>query len=223
MPIPTPDPSATPTPTPDPSATPAPPEPLVQPFPTKNAYQPANTGGYDAFLTRLNLDGSDLIYSTYIGGSQDEGEGRADCLSCASLYDGGAVAVDYVGNAYITGWTESTFVAPLPVESPSPTESPTPDESPSPTESPTPDFAPGRAVVSQGLDELAEPVNFPTKDAVQPQPGSNPGDESQRDAFAAKFNTNASGEDSLVYSTFLGGPERDEGQGIAVDLARTPT
>jgi hypothetical protein len=64
-------------------------------------------------------------------------------------------------------------------------------------------------------------VNFPTKNAAQPQPGSSPGSEgtSARDGFAAKFNTDLAGEASLIYSTFLGGPERDEGQGIAIDPA----
>ena len=178
-----------------PAANPAPsPAPTPQGFPTTaNAYQRENSGGYDAFLSRLNPAGAALIYSTYLGGDQDEGTGAdsGECLTCLDRYDGAAVALDFAGNAYITGWTQSTFVAASPSPSPMPDASPT-------------------------------PVNFPTKDAAQPQPGSSPDTqgEAARDAFVAKFNTNAAtGEDSLVYSTFLGGPERDEGQGIAVDPA----
>jgi len=156
-------------------------------FPTKNAFQSQNNGGFDAFLTRLNPDGSDLIYSTYIGGDANEGDGNDFCYSCSDRIDGGAVAVDLLGNAYITGWTESTFV-------------------------PNPPGANGPAQV---------PVNFPTKDAFQPDPGSNPGSSppNSRDAFVSMFDTNKSGAASLVYSSFLGGSRQDEGQAIAVDPA----
>jgi len=41
-------------------------------FPTLNPFQPANAGGYDIFVTKLNATGSALIYSTYVGGSGDE-------------------------------------------------------------------------------------------------------------------------------------------------------
>jgi protocatechuate 3,4-dioxygenase beta subunit len=62
------------------------------------------------------------------------------------------------------------------------------------------------------------PLNFPIKDAVQPEPGSAPG-ESSRDAFVAKLNPGSAGPASLIYSTYLGGVHNDEGQGIAVDPA----
>ena len=36
----------------------------------QNAFQPLYGGGYnDAFVTKLNADGSALVYSTYLGGS----------------------------------------------------------------------------------------------------------------------------------------------------------
>jgi hypothetical protein len=157
-------------------------------FPTTaNAFQQLNNGGFDAFLTRLNPDGSDLIYSTLIGGDQNEGDGVSGCLSCIPRIDGAAVAVDLLGNAYITGWTESTFV-------------------------PSPAGPDGPAAV---------PLNFPTKDAFQPNPGSSPGSSppQSRDAFVSMFDTNKSGADSLVYSSFLGGSRQDEGDAIAVDPA----
>ena len=40
-------------------------------FPTMNAYQ-AYQGGLDAFVTKLNPSGSQLLYSTFLGGSGDE-------------------------------------------------------------------------------------------------------------------------------------------------------
>ena len=62
-------------------------------FPTQQAYQATLNGVSDAFVSKLNLAGSSLIYSTYLGGSgADEGQG---------------VGVDLVGSAYVTGFTES--------------------------------------------------------------------------------------------------------------------
>jgi Beta-propeller repeat len=63
-------------------------------FPTMNPLQPANAGGGDAFVTRLNASGSALVYSTYLGGSADD--------------NGVGIAVDSSGNVYVTGDTTST-------------------------------------------------------------------------------------------------------------------
>jgi uncharacterized protein (TIGR03437 family) len=71
-------------------------------FPTVNAYQ-SNFGGTgnvgaiirtgDAFVAKLSPTGNKLIYSTYLGGSQDD--------------IGMAIAIDGSGNAYVTGATLS--------------------------------------------------------------------------------------------------------------------
>ena len=66
-------------------------------FPTMNPLQPAfggGTYGTDAFVTKLNPTGSGLIYSTYLGGGEND--------------VGSAIAVDSSGNAYVTGYTQST-------------------------------------------------------------------------------------------------------------------
>jgi hypothetical protein len=64
-------------------------------FPTTTgAFQTTNAGGGDAFVTVLNSTASALVYSTYLGGS-----GFDDALS---------IAVDSLGNAYVTGATAST-------------------------------------------------------------------------------------------------------------------
>jgi len=63
-------------------------------FPTVNAVQSTFAGIADAFLSKLAPDGSSLIYSTYLGGTQNDG--------------GTAVAVDSSGDAYVTGTTSST-------------------------------------------------------------------------------------------------------------------
>jgi hypothetical protein len=66
-------------------------------FPTVNAVQSTIGGGtssyHDAFVTMIAADGGSLIYSTYLGGSStDEATG---------------IALDNLGNAYITGVTQS--------------------------------------------------------------------------------------------------------------------
>lgn len=60
---------------------------------TAGAFQTAQTGVSDAFVTKLNTSGSALIYSTYLGGTAGN-QGRG-------------IAVNSNGNAYVTGSTSS--------------------------------------------------------------------------------------------------------------------
>lgn len=63
-------------------------------FPLQMPYQPVNVGyDLDAFVSKLMPDGSGLVYSTYLGGSWVD--------------YGKAIAIDTMGQAYITGWTSS--------------------------------------------------------------------------------------------------------------------
>lgn len=63
-------------------------------FPTRNAFQPALAGSANAFMTKLDLTGSNLVFSTYLGGnSYDAGQG---------------IALDASRNIYLTGYTHST-------------------------------------------------------------------------------------------------------------------
>ncbi len=72
---------------------------------TPGAFQPTNRGSAlqasNAFITKLNPEGSGLAYSTYIGGTgsdtQFKGYGEL----------GYAIALDKLGNAYITGLSYS--------------------------------------------------------------------------------------------------------------------
>ncbi|MGA2029387.1 MAG: SBBP repeat-containing protein [Verrucomicrobiota bacterium] len=122
-------------------------------FPTTNAVQTYLAGTQNAFVTKFAPSGTAVIYSTYLGGTNaDTGEG---------------IAADALGNAYVTGYTDST------------------------------NFPATNAF--QGL------LNGITNIAVPPP----------YDAFVTKFN--ASG--SLSYSTFLGGTNSDFGLRIAVDVS----
>ncbi|MBK1702788.1 SBBP repeat-containing protein [Thiococcus pfennigii] len=63
-------------------------------FPTVNALYPNHSGQVDTFIFKLNAVGSAALYSTYLGGSEDD--------------RGWSIAVDIAGNAYVTGYTESS-------------------------------------------------------------------------------------------------------------------
>src|SRR6266566_4045402 len=64
-------------------------------FPTTSgAFQAGNNGGFsDAFVTKLGPFGTNLVYSTYLGGAGQD--------------SGNAIAVDKSGNAYMAGATYS--------------------------------------------------------------------------------------------------------------------
>jgi len=70
-------------------------------FPTVNALQPTYGGGQDAFLSKLNAAGTALVYSTYLGGSDQDGVN--------------ALAVDAQGNAYVTGTASSLEIYCIPL------------------------------------------------------------------------------------------------------------
>ena len=67
-------------------------------LPTRAAIQANNRGGQDAFAARFSSTGADLVYSTYLGGQLGSGPAPETGL---------AVAVDSLGNAYVTGSTPS--------------------------------------------------------------------------------------------------------------------
>jgi hypothetical protein len=193
-------------------------------FPTANALQPSNRGGFvneDAFVTKLNAAGNQLIYSTYLGGGLDpDGFGGND--------QGRDIAVDGAGNAYVTGKTSSAnfptanaiqpgfggdndvFVTELNAAGSALVYSTflggsDVDEAYAMTVDAT-----GNAYVTG----LTSSTNFPTANALQPSTGG--GFENQ-DAFVAKL---SAGGTPLVYSTYLGGSGEENpfgNGGIAVD------
>lgn len=63
-------------------------------FPTTNAAQGSFNGNLDAFVTKIASNGTSIVFSTYIGGTNmDIGEG---------------IAADAVGNVYVTGFLTTT-------------------------------------------------------------------------------------------------------------------
>ncbi len=63
-------------------------------FPTAAALRPGKSADGDAFVAKLNPAGSALVYCTYLGGNGYD--------------EGGAIAVDGTGAAYVAGLTYST-------------------------------------------------------------------------------------------------------------------
>jgi hypothetical protein len=178
-------------------------------FPMANPRQGFG-GGEDAFIAKLNPEGSAFVYSSYLGGSgADRGFG---------------IAADASGNAYVTGWTgsidfpvadavqaasggiEDVFVAKLNPTGSMLTYSTYLGGSGS-------DYGRGIAVDTSGnvcVTGWTLSTNFPTVNPRQPSNGG------AYDAFVAKLNTAGS---ALVYSTYLGGSLGDRGNAIAVDAS----
>jgi hypothetical protein len=183
-------------------------------FPAKNALQGTNHGGGDAFVTKLDPTGGALVYSTYLGGSQED-------------YAQG-IAVDSAGSAYVTGTTYSfDFPTFNPFQSRNKSGSGTAFVSKLSASGTSfvystylggTDYEQGQGVA---VDSSANAYvtgttgsrDFPTVNPVEgtnPSPGIGTG-------FVSKLNPAGS---ALVYSTFLGGSGVDTGYGIAVDGQR---
>src|SRR4030095_11997651 len=70
-------------------------------FPTKpDGARFGVQGGSDVFVTKFNAAGNQLIYSTYLGGSNNEN--FYDVLEVPGVTYGG-IALDSRGSAYVTG------------------------------------------------------------------------------------------------------------------------
>ncbi len=217
-------------------------------FPTTNAVYPTINGTVnkrtnfypgDAFVTELDPSGSNLVFSTFFGGS--------------GLDSGNSIALDSSGNIYVAGSTDSTNM---------PTLNPVVFHltgSPYPTldhmvgtnnafviklgagGSPliyatylggfTYDVAEGIAVDAAGsaiLTGFTISTNFPTVNAISAE--LNEGGNKKNNDYKGKKNTRtiaydafvtklSPAGDSLVYSTFLGSTNNDVGYKVACDAA----
>ncbi|MBX7220578.1 MAG: SBBP repeat-containing protein [Blastocatellia bacterium] len=65
-------------------------------FPVQSPVQAASGGVQDAFVTKINADGTGLVFSTYLGGSAEENTVP------------GSITLDTAGNIYLAGTTNST-------------------------------------------------------------------------------------------------------------------
>jgi beta-propeller repeat-containing protein/ASPM-SPD-2-Hydin domain-containing protein len=175
-----------------------------------NPTTPSGCG--DAFVTKLNAQGTGLLYSTYLGGSGCDGAA--------------GIAVDSGGNAYITGSTYSvdfpTTSGAFQVGRSGPGDNIFVTKvNPQGTGFVYSTYLGGNgsddglaiAVDSSGSAYVTGEVSstdFPTVNAFQPGPPNT----SNVDAFVTKLHPGGCG---LVYSTYLAGSQGSFGTGIAVD------
>ncbi|MEJ7783554.1 MAG: SBBP repeat-containing protein [Solirubrobacteraceae bacterium] len=217
-------------------------------FPTKDPYQSVHNGhaleDRDVFVLKLNASGTALVYSTYLGGSQED--------------LGRDIAVDGSGSAYVTGQAGSANESFDAACQPNCKDFPTTQNTmqgygggffdafitkldPSGSKLTYSTFLGGfhddigtSIALLPGCVEKCEAyvtgqtdaLNFPTKNPLEPLVGQgfyggvNGGREDPTvrpiDAFVTKVNASAS---ALVYSTYLGGRNTDAGEAIAVDAA----
>lgn len=180
-------------------------------FPTATPFQTALNGtAYDGFVAKLNASGSALVYSSYIGGSQND-----SALS---------ISLDAAGSAHITGETSSSnfpsviafqasygggasdaFVAKVAQAGTSLVFSTYLGGSGD-------DLALAIAVNANGVHiaGATSSTNFPVSNAAQPIYGGG----GTFDGFVSKLNTVGT---ALTYSTYLGGGDFDGARGIALD------
>ena len=178
---------------------------------TPGAYDPTHGGDTDLVVTKLSADGSSLIYSTYIGGSDND-------------YPGG-LAIDSADNAYVTGLTYSADypVTPgaLDTTLSGETDAVVTKLNPTGTGLVYSTFA-GASAREYGADIAVDAAGhaYVTGGGTGPDFPTTPGafdpTGDYDDAFVMKLNA-AGG--APVYSTFLGGTNRDEATSLAIDPA----
>jgi hypothetical protein len=180
-------------------------------FPVVNPIQPTFGSAPDVFVAKLGADGSQLLYSTYLGGAGGE--------------RGMGIGVDSMGNAYVAGYTHSgdfptvnafqgafaggnadAFIAKV-----APNGSALVYSTFFGGGNDRPDIATHLTVDAAGnafVTGITNSIDFPVVNPLQPFRGPT-------DVFVAKFNPAG----FPLYSTFLGGNADDEGMGIAVDAS----
>ncbi|HEY6293553.1 MAG TPA: SBBP repeat-containing protein [Terriglobia bacterium] len=191
-------------------------------FPTLTPEQGSSGGNGDGFISKLNPDGTALVYSTYLGGS------GADGIA--------ALAVDSKADVFVTGQTTSTDFPTTPTKSSSSPSSPVAFQTTyggngdafvtelastgsslvysSYLGGSGADFGQGIAVDSTGnayVTGSTQSPDFPIPTGTTPFQSALAG---SSDAFAVKVNFSGT---ALTYSTYLGGSAADTGQGIQVD------
>jgi len=201
-------------------------------------WNPQGVTYWNGFITKLNVEGTAILWSTYVG----------DYSMCA----GRAIAVDEAQNAYVVGDASANIMETVPL---------TPPEVPPPLFCHSNGFqttlggSGGNPYGGIGTDAFLLKIDaqgsqylyctyiggsdedvgfgvavdtaanayvtgvtyssdFPTGGGALQTTYAGAGD-----AFLTKVNTNANGAASLVFSTYLGGSGLDQGNGVAVDTS----
>jgi len=177
---------------------------------TPDGFQQDNAGLTDGFVTKLNPAGSGLVYSTYIGGSDNDfATGVVITASGSAVFSGTTFSSNFptTPGAFQTALRGSSdaFVARL---------NPADTDLEFSTLLGGDSFEAGESVAIDTQENVyvtgsTSSANFPTTPgAFQPDFGGD------QDGFVTKFNPAGT---ALVYSTYLGGSGSDEGVDIVVD------
>jgi hypothetical protein len=177
-------------------------------FPLVAPIQRQSAGGYEAFLCKMNAEGSGLIYSTLLGGSGDD--------------VGRSLAVDTEGNAYVAGDTFSTnfpTVNPMQAANAGRRDAFVAKVNPAGSALVFSTYfgGSGEDLGALALDAanniylvgLTTSTNLPQLNPLQPGFGGG-----TWDAFVAKINADGA---TLAWSSYLGGGANDQGAAIAAD------
>jgi hypothetical protein len=178
-------------------------------FPVLHAFQYSKSGPFSGFVTKFSAAGDSLVYSTHLGGS-----GLDFCMG---------IAADSSGCAYVCGYTDSRDFPTLNAFQDTPrgyNSAFITKFSPfgSSLEYSTflgggdEDYAFDIAVDSSGnayVTGYTWSTDFPTLNPYRQNFGAG-----KSDAFFAGLSPTG---DSLLYSSYLGGNDKDEGWGIALD------
>jgi hypothetical protein len=186
------------------------------PFPIVSGIQPLGYGGgaTDAFVTKISSSGSSILFSTYLGGSNED--------------IGYGIAADNTGVAYVTGLTYSVD---FPVTAGNFPEGGTPGQAGDAFVSKVNTIPPtsllfstyvGGTGLDQGngiaLDGTGNIYVAGTTNSVALGITSLNANKGQGDAFVLKLTPGPGPTYTLAYFTFLGGGLADAGTGIAADL-----
>lgn len=181
-------------------------------FPTANALYPTKSGGEDAFVVKISPDGSVLTFSTYLGGSANDGGDGVGLDSSGNVYvDGRTASVNFPAiNAFqptYGGGSDDGFVTGLTANGASVIYS-------SPIGGSGADFAYGIAVDAAGavyVSGITGSTNFPTVSPIQGSFGGG-----SWDAIAAKITPGGS---AVSYATYIGGNADDVGEAIVINAS----
>jgi hypothetical protein len=185
-------------------------------FPTANPVQATFGGGFpdgDAFITKINAAGNALVYSTYLGGSDNDVGADIDVDSAGVAHVGGFTSSSNfpTANAFDStfGGTQDGFATKLNAAGNAFAYSTYFGGSGS-------DAINDIAVDSSGNTYVVGGTNSTDLPTVNPTQGTIGG--GTGDAFATKFNAAGS---ALMFSTYLGGSDFDRANALAVDSANS--
>jgi hypothetical protein len=180
---------------------------------TSGAYQTKLPGNINAFVTKLSSDGSQIIYSTYLGGNDDDTPK--------------GMAIDSANNVYLTGQTSSKDFPVMNAFQPEPHAYATgfvTKLSPDGSKLIYSTFLGGSSsdyIEAVAVDQNNEAIvvgtttslDYPLVNALQP---TCPGCPNGGSAVITKFSADGS---ALLFSTYFGSAGQDFAQGVALDLS----